>query len=76
MLFRHTNDEDLLTQVGTTINEAFTVDFAPTLLLIVTWDRVPTFTQPSFVCLLNIIIMVAIVISIEFMYPSENSLGT
>ena len=49
VLFRLTNDEDLLTQVGTTINETFMVDFSPTLLLIVTWDRVPGFNEPSFV---------------------------
>ena len=42
VFFRQTNDEDLLTQVGTATNEAFMVDFSPTLMLIVTWDRVPT----------------------------------
>ena len=42
VLFRLTDDEDLLTQVGATINEAFMVDFSPALLLIVTWDRVPS----------------------------------
>ena len=49
VLFRHTNNEDLLTQVGTTINETFMVDFSPTLLLVVTWDRVPGVFEPSFV---------------------------
>ena len=49
VLFRHTNEEDLLTQVGTTINETLMVDFSPTLLFIVTWDGVPGFNEPSFV---------------------------
>ena len=49
VLFRQTNDEDLLTRVGTTINEALMADFSPALLLIVTWDRVPGFNAPSFV---------------------------
>ena len=49
VLFRHTNDEDLLTQVGTTINEAFMEDFSPVLLLIVTWDAVPNLSGPHFV---------------------------
>ena len=49
VLFRQTNDEDILTRVGTTINEAFMVDFSPALLLIVTWDRVPRVNMPSFV---------------------------
>ena len=51
VLFRQTNDGDLLTQVGTTINEAIAVDFSPTLVLIVTWDRVPE--AQSFVRELN-----------------------
>ena len=46
MLYRQTNDEDLLAQVGATINETFVVDFSPALLLIVTWDRVPTLAAP------------------------------
>ena len=41
MLFRQTNDNDLLRIVGTTINETIMMDFSPTLLLIVTWDRIP-----------------------------------
>ena len=49
VLFRLTDDENLLTQVGATINEAFMVDFSPVLLLIVTWDRVPDPTQPRVV---------------------------
>ena len=51
MLFRHTDDEDLLTRVGTTINETLMVDFSPTLLLIVTWDRVPNSAQQGIVCI-------------------------
>ena len=49
VLFRQTNNEDLLTQVGTTINDTFMVDFSPTSLLIVTWNSVPGFFEPNFV---------------------------
>ena len=47
MLFRLTSDEDLLGEVGTTVNEAYNmVEFSPTLLLIVTWDRIPRVVDP------------------------------
>lgn len=52
VFFRLTDDEDLLEQVGNTINEA---DFSPELLLIATWDGVPGIFAPSFVRLYKII---------------------
>ena len=53
VLFRQTNDGDLLTQVGTTINEAMMADFFPTLLFIATWDSVADSEGQSFVRNLN-----------------------
>ena len=51
VFFRQTNDENLLTQVASTVESAFMVDFSPTLLFIVTWDGVPG--PINTVCLLN-----------------------
>lgn len=47
ILFRQSNDGDLLTQVGTAISDAFMWEFSPTLLFIATWDGVPGFATPS-----------------------------
>ena len=44
ILFRQTSDEELLALTGSTINDAFFLDFSPTLLFIATWDGVPGFT--------------------------------
>ena len=52
VLFRQTNDEDLLTEVGTAINDTFMVDFSPISLLIVTWDSVPSLFGPNFVSII------------------------
>ena len=60
MLYRQTNDEDILAQVGATINETFMVDFSPVLLLIVTWDRVPSPASPGDVRICIIVVKIAI----------------
>ena len=46
ILFRQSVDEILLDVVGSAINEAFMMNFSPSLLFIATWDRVPGFGLP------------------------------
>ena len=41
VLFRLSDNETLLNQVGSTINDALDGDFTPGLLLIATWNRIP-----------------------------------
>ena len=40
LFFRQSNDEALLTEVGTAISDVFMPSFSPTLLFIATWDEV------------------------------------
>ena len=41
VLFRLSDHAALLSQVGSTINNALDGDFSPALLFIATWDRIP-----------------------------------
>ena len=47
VLFRLSDHAALLSQVGSTINDAFDSDFSPALLFIATWDRIPVFGNNS-----------------------------
>ena len=43
VLFRLCNNQTLLHQVGSTINDSLECDFTPTMLFIVTWNRIPQY---------------------------------
>ena len=45
ILFRFSNDEALLSAVGSSINDAFLSNFSPQVLFIATWDGVPLLTS-------------------------------
>lgn len=47
IVFRTADDEALLAEVGSSVNDAFDVDFSPTSLFIATWDGVPRFGSPA-----------------------------
>ena len=47
VLFRLSDHAALLSQVGSTINDALDGDFSPALLFIATWDRIPVFGNNS-----------------------------
>ena len=50
VLFRLSDNDALLNQVGSTINDALDDDFSPGLLFIATWSRIPEFIgDPSIV---------------------------
>ena len=40
ILFRLSDNQTLLNQVGSTINDSLEYDFTPTMLFIVTWNRI------------------------------------
>ena len=40
ILFRLSDSQTLLNKVGSTINDTLEFDFTPTMLFIVTWDRI------------------------------------
>ena len=43
VLFRPSDNQTLLHEVGSTINDTLEFDFTPTMLLIATWNRIPEF---------------------------------
>ena len=43
VLFRLSDNQTLLNQVGSTINDALEFDFTPTMLFIVTWSGLPEY---------------------------------
>ena len=43
VLFRLSDDQTLLNQVGSIINNTLEYNFTPMMLFIVTWDRIPKF---------------------------------
>ena len=43
VLFRLSDNQTLLKQVGSIINDRLEYDFTPTMLFIVTWNRIPEF---------------------------------
>ena len=43
VLFRLSNNQTLLNEVGSTVNETLEFDFTPTMLFIVTWIRIPQY---------------------------------
>ena len=45
VFFRLTDNQALLNEIGTTINDTLEFDFTPTKLLIVTWRRIPDIDQ-------------------------------
>ena len=47
ILFRLSDDQTLLNQVGSIINDRLEYDFTPTMLFIVTWNRIPEFGGSS-----------------------------
>ena len=42
-LFRLSDNQALLNEIGSTVNNTLEVDFTPTMLFIVTWNRVPEY---------------------------------
>ena len=56
ILFRLSENQTLLNQVGSIINDHLEYDFTPTMLLIVTWDRIPEFSGSSIVSVIIIIV--------------------
>ena len=47
ILFRLSENQTLLNQVGSIINDSFEYDFTPTMLFIVTWNRIPEYGRSS-----------------------------
>ena len=47
ILFRLSDSQTLLNQVGSIINDRLEYDFTPTMLFIVTWNRIPQFGHSS-----------------------------
>ena len=43
VLFRLSDNQTLLNEVGSTINDTLEFDFTPTMLFIVTWDGIPEY---------------------------------
>ena len=43
VLFRLSNNQTLLNEVGSTVNETLEFDFTPTMLFIVTWSGIPQY---------------------------------
>ena len=43
VLFRLSNNQTLLNEVGSTINDTLEFDFTPTMLLIATWNRISAY---------------------------------
>ena len=43
ILFRLSDNQTLLNEVGSTINDTLEFDFTPTMLFIVTWSGIPEF---------------------------------
>ena len=58
ILFRLSDNQTLLNQVGSIINDTLEYDFTPTILFIVTWNRIPEFGGSS-----NIVSVIIIIIS-------------
>ena len=57
ILFRLSDNQTLLNQVGSIINDTLEYDFTPTILFIVTWNRIPAFGgSPNTVSVIIIII--------------------
>ena len=56
VLFRLSDSQTLLNQVGSTINDTLECDFTPTMLFIVTWKSTPQFFgSPDIVSVIIII---------------------
>ena len=47
ILFRLSDNQTLLNQVGSIINDSLEYDFTPTMLFIVTWNRIPEYGGSS-----------------------------
>ena len=43
VLFRLSNNQTLLNEVGSTVNDILEFDFTPTMLFLVTWNRIPQY---------------------------------
>lgn len=41
LFFRHSGDENLLSQIGNIVGDAFMTRFSPSLIFIATWEQVP-----------------------------------
>ena len=58
VLFRLSDNQTLLNQVGSIINDTLEYDFTPTMLFIVTWNSIPAFGGSR-----NIVSVIIIIIS-------------
>ena len=57
ILFRLSENQTLFNQVGSIINDHLEYDFTPTMLLIVTWNRIPEYRgSPDIVSVIIIIV--------------------
>ena len=58
VLFRRSDNQTLLNQVGSIINDRLEYDFTPTMLFIVTWNRIPEYRGSS-----NLVSVIIIIVS-------------
>ena len=56
ILFRLSENQTLLNQVGSIINDCLEYDFTPTMLFIVTWNRIPDY-RGSLIIIVSVIIL-------------------
>ena len=70
ILFRLSDNQTLLNEVGSTINNSleYDYDFTPTMLFIVTWNRIPEYGGSS-----NIVSVIIVIISIDKVPGLETS---
>ena len=57
VLFRLSDNQTLLNQVGSIINDSLEYDFTPTMLFIVTWNRIPEFRGSSNIVSVKILLL-------------------
>ena len=58
ILFRQSDNQTLLNQVGSIINDHLEYDFTPTMLLIVTWNRIPQYAYGGSSNIVSVIIII------------------